>query len=121
MDKKDLMKLKKKLLEERQRLLNAATSSRKDEFAIQAEDLADESDLTSAELSQGVVFTLREKEQQTLAQIDEALQKIEDGTYGHCEECDAEISVRRLEIFPTARLCITHQEEVEKKKKFYVA
>lgn len=121
MNAKDLTKLKKKLLEERARLLNSAASSRKSEFSINTEDLADETDLTSAELSQGVVFTLREKEQRTLAEIDEALQRMEDGTYGLCEECDAEIGAKRLDIFPTARLCVTHQEEEEKKKKFYVA
>ena len=121
MDAKTLMKLKKKLLAERERLLNTAASSRKGEFSIATDDLADETDLTSVELSQGVVFTLREKEQQTLADIDEALQRMEDGSYGHCEECDDPISAKRLEIFPTARLCITHQEEQEKKKKFYVA
>jgi DnaK suppressor protein len=121
MNPKDLNKLKKKLLTERERLLNTAATSRKNEFSIATDDLADEADLTSVELSQGVVFTLREKEQRILADIDEALQRMEDGTYGLCEECDEEIGAKRLEIFPTARFCITHQEEEEKKKKFYVA
>lgn len=121
MNAKDLTKLKKILLTERARLLNTATTSRKSEFAIQTDDLADEADLTSVELSQGIVFTLREKEQKTLAEIDEALQRMEEGTFGQCEECDEQIGAKRLEIFPTARLCITHQEEVEKKKKFYAA
>ncbi len=121
MNAKELTKLKKILVTERARLLNTAASSRKTEFAIQTDDLADEADLTSVELSQGVVFTLREKEQKTLAEIDEALQRMEEGTYGCCEECDEQIGAKRLEIFPTARLCITHQEEEEKKKKFYAA
>lgn len=121
MEAKDLIKLKKKLLLERERLLNSAASSRKSEFSIATDDLADETDLTSVELSQGVVFTLREKEQRTLSEIDEALQRMEEGTYGQCEDCEDEIGAKRLDIFPTARLCITHQEEQEKKKKFYVA
>ena len=121
MDAKTLIKLKKSLLAERERLLNAAASSRKSEFSIATEDLADETDLTSVELSQGVVFTLREKDQRTLTDIDAALQKMEDGAYGQCEDCDEQISAKRLEIFPTARYCIAHQEEREKKKKFYVA
>jgi DnaK suppressor protein len=121
MNAKEQIKLKKKLLLERERLLNTAASSRKNEFSIATEDLADEADLTSVELSQNVVFTLREREQRTLAEIDEALQRMEEGTYGLCEECEDEIGAKRLDIFPTARLCITHQEEEEKKKKFYVA
>ncbi|MGZ3693028.1 MAG: TraR/DksA family transcriptional regulator [Bdellovibrionota bacterium] len=122
MNTKDLAKMKKKLLAEKERLLTSAAVSRKQEFTIATDDLADETDLTSVELSQGVVFTLREKEQRTLAAIDEALQRMEEGTYGLCEECEDEIGSRRLEIYPTARLCITHQEEQEEKqKKFYVA
>lgn len=121
MEAKILAKLKKKLLAERERLLNTAASSRKGEFAIATDDLADEADLTSVELSQGVVFTLREKEHRTMAEIDEALQRMEEGTYGLCEECEEQIGAKRLEIFPTARLCIAHQEEQEKRKKFYVA
>jgi len=121
MNAKDLAKLKKILLAERARLLNTAASSRKSEFSIATDDLADEADLTSVELSQGVVFTLREKEQKTMAEIDEALQRMEDGSYGRCEDCDQDIGAKRLEIFPTARLCITHQEEEEKKRKFYAA
>lgn len=121
MQAKDIAKMKKRLLAEKQRLLNTAAESRKKEFSIATDDLADEADLTSVERSQGIVFTLREKEQKTLAEIDEALQRMEEGTYGLCEECEDDIGAKRLEIFPTARLCITHQEEVEKKKKFYVA
>jgi DnaK suppressor protein len=121
MEAKELIKLKKKLLQERERLLNSAATSRRSEFSIATEDLADETDLTSVERSQGIVFTLREKEQRTLAEIDEALQRMEEGSYGQCEECEDDIGAKRLDIFPTARLCITHQEEQEKKKKFYVA
>ncbi len=121
MNAKELTRFKKILLTERARLLNTAATSRKTEFAIATDDLADEADLTSVELSQGIVFTLREKEQKTLAEIDEALQRMEEGSFGNCEECEEQIGAKRLEIYPTARLCISHQEEAEKKKKFYAA
>lgn len=121
MDAKETMKLKKLLLEEKQRLLNSAATSRKRDFAIPTEDLADEADQTSTEMDQGIVFSLREKEQRTLADIDEALQKMDEGTYGLCEDCEEPIGEKRLVLNPTARLCLTHQEEVERKRKFYVA
>lgn len=121
MDPKFTQKLKKIMLGERQRLLNNSSTSRKNEFAISSEDLADEADLTSVELSQGVVFTLREKEQRTLAEIDNALQRIEEGTYGLCEDCEEPIAVKRLELNPTARLCVKHQEDLEKRKKMFAA
>jgi len=121
MDTKELQKLKKILLTEKQRLLNNSATSRKRDFSISTEDLADESDQTSVELAQGVVFTLREKEQKTLAEIDDALMRMDENDYGCCEECGDPIGFKRLELFPTARLCVAHQEEVEKRKKFYVA
>lgn len=121
MNQNEKTKLKKKLLSERARLLNSAASSRKTEFAIATDDLADEVDLTTVEMNQGVVFTLREKEQKVLAEIDEALQRMEEGSYGQCEDCGENIGAKRLDVFPTARLCVVHQEEQEKKKKFFAA
>lgn len=121
MDKKVVAKFKKMLLTERERLLNNAASSKKNDLAVSSDDLADEADLASAELTQGVVFNLRQKEKQMLADIDEALAKLESGEYGTCEECGDEIPARRLELFPTARLCIQHQEEKERRSKNFVA
>lgn len=121
MDAKELQKLKKILLNEKQRLLNNSATSRKRDFSIPTEDLADDSDHTSTELSQGIVFTLREKEQKTLSEIDNALHRMDEGDYGCCEDCGDPIGFKRLELYPTARYCVTHQEEVEKRKKFYVA
>jgi len=121
MDPKFIQKLKMAMLEERQRLLNNSSASRKKDFSIATDDLADEADLTSVELSQGVVFTLREKEQQTLAEIDGALARMDEGTYGLCEDCEEPIASKRLELRPTARLCVKHQEEVEKRKKMFAA
>ena len=56
-------------------------------------------------------------EQQLLNKIDEALKKIQEGTFGNCETCEATISMERLKAVPYARLCIKCQEEEEKKAK----
>jgi DnaK suppressor protein len=119
MDSKAVTKFKKKLLEEKQRLMNNAQGER--DLSIATDDLADDSDHTSAEMTASVTFSLLEKEKNSLREIDEALLRMEEGTYGHCEECDADIGARRLEVFPTARFCVQHQEEQEKRKKLYVA
>ncbi len=50
---------------------------------------------------------------ETLQQIDEALERIEDGTYGCCEECQASIGPRRLRIKPYASLCIDCKRQEE--------
>ena len=63
---------------------------------------------TSAE--QDVDLTLIEMQADTCRRIDEALQRLEKGTYGSCEECDEEIPAARLAALPFAKLCITCQE-----------
>jgi len=56
-------------------------------------------------------------EQKVLNEIEAALQKIEDGTYGKCEMCDSKISVERLKAVPYARLCVQCKQEEERKAK----
>jgi RNA polymerase-binding transcription factor len=62
---------------------------------------------------QEVDFALMEMKSQTLSKIDEAIQRLEDGTYGICPECDVEISEARLTALPFASLCRDCQENVE--------
>ena len=59
-------------------------------------------------------YTLRDGEQATLARIDRALARIEDGTYGTCERCGKDIPEERLEARPWAELDIDCQREVER-------
>ena len=63
---------------------------------------------TSAE--QDLDLTLMEMQADTCRRIDEALQRLEQGTYGSCEECDEEIPAARLQALPFATLCMTCQE-----------
>lgn len=50
---------------------------------------------------------------ETLQEIDDALDRVEEGTYGRCEECDCAIPERRLQIKPWAKLCIECQRKEE--------
>lgn len=63
---------------------------------------------TSAE--QDVDLALIEMQADTCRRIDEALQRLENGTYGACEECDEQIPAARLQALPFAKLCLTCQE-----------
>ena len=58
---------------------------------------------------------LASNERTFIYELDDALKKIEDGTYGVCEDCKAPISKTRLKAVPYARLCIKCQEKKEKK------
>ncbi len=60
---------------------------------------------------------LASNEQDLLYQIDQALLRIEDGSYGACDECGELISKNRLKAVPFAKYCVKHQELQEKEKK----
>ena len=60
----------------------------------------------SATLGREIDYTLGENSETVLAEIDAALGRIEDGTYGTCTNCGKEIPVERLEAYPWAQLCI---------------
>ncbi|MFQ5455856.1 MAG: TraR/DksA family transcriptional regulator [Nitrospirota bacterium] len=77
----------------------------------------DLSDQATAEMDQNFLLRLREREQKLLKKIDDALERIIDGSFGICEECEKEIEYQRLAVRPVATLCIsckTQQEEEEK-------
>lgn len=81
------------------------------------ENLPDTSDQASAEAEQFFILRLREREQKLLKKIDEALDRIVNGTFGICERCGGEIGYKRLKARPVTTLCIdckTKQEEEEK-------
>ena len=62
-----------------------------------------------------VALQLASSEQESVIQIDEALRRIDEGTYGACEECGGGIEIPRLEALPFVRTCITCQSAIEEK------
>ncbi|HYW79740.1 MAG TPA: TraR/DksA C4-type zinc finger protein [Thermoguttaceae bacterium] len=64
-------------------------------------------DVGSENFEREFTLSLIEAKDRTLDQIEEALQRVEDGTYGMCEECDKKIPKARLGAIPYATLCIT--------------
>ncbi|HEY5594692.1 MAG TPA: RNA polymerase-binding protein DksA [Nitrospiria bacterium] len=81
------------------------------------ENFPDMTDQASVEADQNFTLRLREREQKLLKKIDEALERISNGTFGICESCGEEISLKRLEARPVTTLCIdckTRQEADEK-------
>ncbi len=63
------------------------------------------------------MLKLKGRERKLLKKIDDAIEKIDNGTYGICETCGEEINIRRLEARPVTTMCIeckTEQEEEEK-------
>lgn len=103
----------KTLFEEQKANLVYSTKLDREMIAVKSEELADEMDLTSAELEQDMLLRLKSREALFMKKINEALHKIHAGTFGICEECEEDIELSRLEVRPTASLCITCKESQE--------
>ncbi|MBP9798566.1 MAG: RNA polymerase-binding protein DksA [Sterolibacterium sp.] len=67
---------------------------------------ADPNDRASQESDIALELRNRDRERKLIKKIDEALERIENGEYGYCDNCGIDISVKRLEARPTATLCI---------------
>lgn len=115
-DKKKLEHYKELLLKQRQQILNVGLLNKSDDLHVSEDDLSDETDLASSLIQQQLSCTIREREFAKLRRIDMALERVADGTYGHCEECEEEINAKRLENQPWAELCIQHAEEKEREE-----
>ena len=120
MDKKELEKYKKRLLEMKQQILNSGMFHSREDLHVSPDDLADEADLAASVINQQVTFNMRKRELDKLRGIEEALGRIEDGSYGHCEECGELIHDKRLWNRPWTTLCITHAEEKEREYQHFL-
>jgi RNA polymerase-binding protein DksA len=85
----------------------------------EVEEIAGSSDnhlgeTATATLDREIDITLGENSEQVLGEIDAALKRIEEGTYGICTKCGKEIAPERLEAYPWASLCIDDAREVER-------
>ena len=119
LNKKDLKRFKTMLDESKRQLLASAKKTLSEESSFDTNELPDEIDQASSEYQQSMIFRLRDREKFLLAKIDKALQRIENGTFGICEKCEEEISIKRLEARPVTTLCIRCKEEQEQKERSF--
>lgn len=73
-------------------------------------------DMSLEDVNKEVAFRLGERESQLVADIDQALLRIEEGAYGTCARCGQEINERRLEAMPSARYCAQCQSLIEQRQ-----
>ena len=118
----DTERFRSALLEERERVERALANLREDHpgsLDEETEEIAATSDnhlaeTATATLGREIDYTLGENSGEVLAQIDAALKRIDDGTYGTCGRCGKEIAPERLEAYPWASLCIDCKREAER-------
>jgi DnaK suppressor protein len=82
-------------------------------------NLPDLVDRASSETDKAIELRARDRQRKLISKIDEALARIDDGTYGYCEETGEPISLKRLEARPTATLSVEAQERHERREKVY--
>lgn len=76
-------------------------------------------DRASSETDRAIELRTRDRARKLIVKIDAALRRIEDGTYGYCEETGEPISIKRLDARPIATLSIEAQERRERFDRFY--
>ena len=81
--------------------------------------LPDLTDRASTETDRSLELRTRDRQRKLISKIDSALKRIEDGTYGYCEETGEPISLRRLDARPIATLSIEAQERHERRERVY--
>jgi len=109
---------RRKLLGWREEILRGSNETLRQ---LKEEDnrVADMSDWASYETERNFQLRARDRERKLLSKIDEALRRIEEGTYGYCEETQEPIGLKRLEARPIATLSIEAQERHERREKVY--
>lgn len=109
---------RRKLLRWREEILSGSGSTLRQ---LQEEEnrIPDQTDWASAEMQRAFELRTRDRERKLLAKIDAALKRIEDGTYGYCEETNEPIGIKRLEARPIATLSIEAQERHERRERVY--
>ena len=111
MTKRELTKLRKSLMEARTALTDKVQKTedygREADAEGGARDLADKA---SSSYTKELMFSMSNADRQLLQVMDDALERMESGEYGHCQTCDEVIGKKRLEAVPWAILCISCKE-----------
>lgn len=102
------------LLEMRKKLLSEGLGKSLPEDLARSSGIGDEGDRADTERTHEFSILLSTRDKEKVLAIDEALEKVDEGTYGVCEECGDEIAAGRLKAMPLAKMCIPCRSRLEK-------
>ena len=114
MPKKELEKYRRLLQEKKTALLAELAKTKNAEEETTEESTQDIADKAVSSYTREFLYSLNDSERNTVQQIDQALARIEDGTYGFCLNCGNQLSEKRLTAIPWSRHCVDCQELAEK-------
>lgn len=109
------------LTSEKERLLEKAMHTLKNEIELSKDDMADEADLASALTDQSLSLRLRGRERTLIEKIDLAIKRIDNGEFGTCIVCEDDIEAPRLRARPVTTMCIACKEEQERRERQYLS
>jgi DnaK suppressor protein len=118
MSERDLEFFRELLHQQRAELLREGDRAASDMTIDEKENFPDPTDRAALEFNRNFMLRIKDRERKLVMKIDEALDRIEKGGYGICEECEEPIGVERLKARPVTTLCIdckSAQEAQEKK------
>jgi DnaK suppressor protein len=113
---KEKLKKFKRIFEAQKKAILFNDKVVREDFSVNADDRFDEIDQAQTDIEQSMRMRLRNREVFYIKKVDEALNRIEDGTFGECDDCGEDIELRRLEARPTATLCVNCKEEQERRE-----
>ncbi|HEY0703045.1 MAG TPA: TraR/DksA family transcriptional regulator [Candidatus Acidoferrales bacterium] len=113
MDKKRLDYYKKKLMTRREELVRAITRTEQEGREADEDTTVDMADKAANSYTKEFLFGQTHNDRSLLNLVDQALNRIKDGTYGDCNSCHEELQQKRLEAVPWTRYCISCQEKTE--------
>ncbi len=116
LDKKTIAKFKRLLLKQREEIVGEVKQMVESSKEMGQDGIQDIGDEAANIYNKQVLLSLNENERLRLHEVDEALDRIENGTYGICEECGGPISLKRLEVRPVAKYCVPCLTKLEKGK-----
>jgi len=114
MPKKELEKYRRLLQEKKNGLMAELAKTKNAEEETTEESTQDIADKAVSSYTREFLYSLNDSERSTIQQIDQALGRIEDGTYGSCLNCGTPMSEKRLTAIPWSRHCVDCQELAEK-------
>ncbi|MCJ7803129.1 MAG: TraR/DksA family transcriptional regulator [Desulfobacterales bacterium] len=114
LDKKTITKFRKVLLKEREQIVGEVKHIVESSKEMGQDGIQDIGDEAANMYNKQVLLSLNENERMRLQEVDEALDRIGNGTYGICEECGGPISLKRLEVRQVAKYCVPCLTKLEK-------
>jgi DnaK suppressor protein len=119
MDPETIQKYRERLLAQQQRIERRIFRIGSDLYDMESERDIERTDHVQEEAANDTMMALDERSRHLVEEIQAALGRIDDGTYGDCEVCGEPINPARLEALPVARRCVRCQEEAEQAVKIF--